>query len=93
MKKKIKLLLYFFLVFVLLLTPFDWSTLLTLEKKEASAAVALTNVTDLVTNTQVSATTFHQINFTTYTTIPANGKIVITFPAGFNVAGATFDSW
>ena len=93
MKKKIKLLLYFFLVFVLLLTPFDWRGFLILEKKEASAAVALTNVSNLVTNTQVGANTLHQINFTTYTTIPSDGKIVITFPSGFNVSGATFNSW
>ena len=60
---------------------------------EARAATALTNVSNTVTDTQASATTTHQINFTTYTSIPADGKIIITFPAGFNVTSTSFNSW
>jgi len=57
------------------------------------AATALTNVTDTPTSTQISASTSHKIDFTTYTTVPTDGKILITFPAGFNVASAAFSAW
>ncbi len=56
-------------------------------------AADLTNVSNTITNTQTSAVTTHQIDFTTYTDIPADGKIVIIFPAGFNVTSTSFNSW
>lgn len=56
-------------------------------------AAALTAVSAVPWSTDVSVTGKHTINFTTATTVPANGKIVITYPAGFDVSGATFDSW
>jgi len=61
--------------------------------KPARAATALTNVSNTLTSTQVSATTTHQVNFTTYTSIPADGKVVITFPSGFDVSSAAYSAW
>ena len=56
-------------------------------------AAALTSVADVPWSSDVSTSGKHTINFTTVTSIPADGKIIITFPSGFTVSGATFDSW
>ncbi len=56
-------------------------------------AAALTSLTVVPWSSDISFTGKHTINFTTATSIPANGKIVITYPSGFNVSSATFDTW
>jgi len=56
-------------------------------------AAALTSVTVIPWSSDVSVSGKHTIPFITATSIPNNGKIVITYPAGFTVLGATFDSW
>jgi len=83
------------IILVFSLTPFyfPWKGFLLFNLQQVRAATALTNVTDALTSTKLSATTTHQINFTTYTSIPKDGKIVITFPSGFNIASTTFSSW
>jgi len=60
---------------------------------EASGGGTLTNVVNTPTNTQVSTTTSHQIRFTTQTAIPTDGKILITFPSGFDASSTSFSSW
>ena len=55
-------------------------------------AVALTGVTAIPWSSDISASTRHTIKFTTTTSLPADGKIVITYPSGFDVSSATFDS-
>jgi hypothetical protein len=52
-------------------------------------AGALTSVTDTLGNHTASATTTHTVAFTTANNIPKDGKIVVTFPSGFNISGAT----
>lgn len=52
-----------------------------------AAALASTNVQPA--SLVAGATGAVTITFTTTTTIPANGKIKITFPSGFDVSGAT----
>lgn len=48
----------------------------------------LTAVSDVPTSTATGVTTTHTVHFTTQSTLPVDGKVAITFPAGFNVAGA-----
>ena len=52
-----------------------------------AAALASTNVQPA--SLVAGATSTVTVTFTTTTTIPANGKIVVVFGAGFNVAGAS----
>jgi len=95
MKKTIKPLVLFLFLFLFLIIPFQpqLKGFLLFNLQQVRAATALTNVTDALTSTKLSATTTHQINFTTYTSIPKDCKIVITFPSGFNIASTTFSSW
>ena len=58
-----------------------------------SFAADLTSVTTIPWNSDISTSTKHTVDFTTATSLPNDGKIVITFPAGFNVSSATFDRW
>ncbi|MEW5920171.1 MAG: stalk domain-containing protein [Bacillota bacterium] len=55
-------------------------------------AAPLTSVTATPASTIIGDTTGYAVGFTTATALPADGKIKITFPAGFNVAGATLIS-
>jgi len=82
------------IILVFSLTPFyfPWKGFLLFNLQEVRAS-ALTNVINTVTNTKVSTTTTHQIDFTTYTSIPKDGKILITFPSGFNIQSVSFNSW
>jgi len=78
------------IILVFSLTPFyfPWKGFLLFNLQQVRAS-ALTNVINTVTNTKVSTTTSHQINFTTYTTVPVDGKILITFPDSFDISKAT----
>ncbi|OGY29088.1 MAG: hypothetical protein A3J50_02270 [Candidatus Woykebacteria bacterium RIFCSPHIGHO2_02_FULL_43_16b] len=52
------------------------------------AAAALTSISNTLANAQVGQTTSHTVAFTTANPITTDGKVVITFPASFNVASA-----
>jgi hypothetical protein len=56
-------------------------------------AAALTSVSFVPWTSDISTTGKYTINFTTVSSTPNNAKIIITFPDGFGVSGATFDSW
>jgi len=52
-------------------------------------AAALTGTSVSVSHNVVNSTVVATINMTLANILPANGKIVVVFPAGFNVTGAT----
>jgi len=60
---------------------------------KALAVTHLTEITATPANVTSSTTTGYTIAFKTSTAIPADGKIAIEFPAGFDVSSAGFDSW
>ena len=51
-----------------------------------NAAGSLTNVSVTVTDPEAGVTTAHWIYFTTANSIPSDGKIIITYPSGFDVS-------
>ncbi|MBU1047221.1 MAG: integrin alpha, partial [Candidatus Omnitrophica bacterium] len=56
-------------------------------------AATLTQITATPSDVTAGNTTIYTIAFNTATTILNTGKITIEFPAGFDVSGASFDSW
>ena len=50
-------------------------------------AQTLNNVTLTPGNTQVGAVSIHNVSFTTSQSIPGNGRIVVQYPAGFDLSG------
>ena len=68
---------------------------------ETDAAPAVTIVKAALTATAISQTTYAagdatgtlRVGFTTVNTVPSNGLIKVTFPAGFDVTNATFTSF
>ena len=68
------------------------SLLATLTAAAPAMAANLTSVSDTLSDYTPGATVSHTIVFTTVSEIPDGGKIVITFDAGFNLAGASVSS-
>ena len=67
---------------------------------DQGTAAAVTIATGALTSASVTPAsllpqtpTSTSVAFTTADPLPANGAVVVTFPAGFNVAGATFTSF
>ncbi|MBP1706632.1 MAG: hypothetical protein H6Q39_356, partial [Chloroflexi bacterium] len=54
-----------------------------------ASAGALTGVVDTPSDNLVGHTATHAVTFSLYSDLPKNGRIVIDFPGGFNVSGAT----
>lgn len=52
----------------------------------------LTGVTDTLSDNLAGHTAVHVIAFTLHDDLPKNGHIIIEFPGGFNVSGATLGS-
>jgi len=90
---KILRILSSFLAFLLIVHLVAGMFLFNRDVPQALAATALTNVINTLTDTQVSASTSHKIDFTTYTAVPIDGKILITFPTGFDVSSAAYSAW
>ena len=53
----------------------------------------LTDVLQIPFSSRVAATTSHTTRFTTHSPVPADGKISIVFPAGFDLSAVLFDAW
>src|SRR3989344_572993 len=68
-------------------------TFLTTSLASSVQAAALTSVSNIPWSSDISVSGKHTVKFTTVTSTPADGKIVITFPSGFDFSAATFDSW
>jgi len=83
----------FIVIFLNLLLILQISSLGLFWKPQKAYAADLTQITATPANVTAGATTDYTFAFKTSTAVPANGKITIQFPAGFNVSGATFSSW
>ena len=53
----------------------------------------LANIKNVPLSLQTGQTTKQRVSFDHAQTIPANGKIVVTFPSGYDVSGATISDW
>lgn len=73
----------------LLLTVISWSLGLPTFIHTARAA-SLNHVSDLLSDSGLSASSNHTITFTTPTGIAVDETVTITFPAGFNMNGVAF---
>ena len=60
---------------------------------KTSYASNLTEFTVTPANVTAGTTTSHSILFKTTKAIANDGKIVITYPAGFDITSVAFDSW
>jgi len=76
------------LLFLTLLFPVNFSL-----GSTSVYTAGLSSVSHIPWSSQVSIESKQTTKFTTATSLPANGKILITYPAGFDISSATFDSW